>query len=289
MMTISQYFNPYNDEAIKKLYKSLIDQCINMFGVETTYIARDSQSHVDLFFGDDPTKVFSNVYPIVVMIENVDQFDGGDLFTKFGYTVSKSVSLLLGTENFQEGTANNVGPRPREGDLVWLQPFQALYEIKYVNQDKFFYAFGNKNFYGWSLSCEEFRYNNENITTGIPDVDGKVNQIMIAYQAQMANGNGSYSIGEAVYQGTSYTDATSTAVVISWDLPTANLVLGQTVGVFIANTNVIGLESNAVFTLQSINVLDNVHDGLDNNEQIRQEADVFLNFNEDNPFGNPTE
>lgn len=286
---INPYFNAYNDEAIKALYKDMIDECIRMFGVASFYLPRESQSNVDLFFGDDPTKSFGNSFPVVVMIENVDAFDGGDLFTKFGYTISKSINLLIGSDNFIEGTANTVGPRPREGDLVWLEPFQALYEISHVNQDKFFYAFGNKNFYGYSLACEEFRYSNEKVDTGIDDIDNKIASVMVAYKAQMGSGNLSYNIGEAVYQGPSYTEATATAEVISWHLPTGNLVLGQTVGVFIPNAVVIGLESNASFILQSINVLDNVNDRLDNNEQIRREADNFLNFTEENPFGDPTE
>ena len=274
---------------MQSLYKDLIEQAVEMFGVSCFYLPRESQSNVDLLFGDDPTKSFGNSFPVTVMIENSESFDGGDLFTKFGYTISKSVNLLIGANNFITGTANTVGIRPREGDLIWLQPFQALYEISHVNQDKFFYAFGNKNFYGYSLACEEFRYNNEKVDTGIDDIDNKISKVTIAYKAQMGSGNLSYNIGEAVYQGASYTTATATGEVIAWNKPTGNLVIGQTVGIFTPNVNVVGLESNASFVLQSINVLDNVNDRLDNNDQIRQEADNFLDFTEENPFGNPTE
>src|SRR6185437_15195245 len=114
--------------------------------------------------------------------------------------ISKSVSLLISSDAFQEATNAQIGPRPREGDLVWLHPFQALYEIKYVNQDKFFYAFGNRNFYGYSLSCEEFRYSNEKVNSGIDEVDNKINSVLNAYQANVANGNGSFALSETVYQ-----------------------------------------------------------------------------------------
>jgi len=285
----NQYFDYFNDVQMQVLYKNLIEQAVDMFGISCFYIPRESQSNVDLFFGDDPTKSFGNSFPVTVMIENAESFDGGDLFSKFGYTISKSVNLLIGANNFITGTANTVGVRPREGDLIWLQPFQALYEISHVNQDKFFYAFGNKNFYGYSLACEEFRYNNEKVDTGIDDIDNKISSVTMAYKAQMGSGNLSYTIGEAVYQGNSYTTATATAEVVAWNLPTGNLVLGQTVGVFAANVPVVGLESNASYIMLSINVLDNVNDRLDNNDQIRQEADNFLNFTEENPFGEPTE
>jgi hypothetical protein len=285
----NQYFDYFNDVQMQNLYRDLIEQCVDMFGLNSSYIPRESQSKVDLIFGDDPTKKFGNSYPVVVMIENSNAFDGGDIFSKFGMTITKSVNLLIGANNFIEGTANTVGPRPREGDLIWLKPFQALYEITYVNQDKFFYAFGNKNFYGYSLGCEEFRYNNEVVDTGIDEIDDKIRTITTAYKAQMGSGNLTYQIGESVYQGPSFVEASATAEVISWHKPTGNLVLSQTVGIFVPNVNVIGLESNASFILQSVNVLDNVNDALDNNDQLRQEADNFVNFIPTNPFGDPTE
>ena len=288
-MPKNKYFNSYTDIPQQTLYKGLIDECLNFYGIDTTYIPRTSLSTEDLLFGDDPTKAFQGSYGMTTMIMNVDSFEGGDMFSKFGLIINKSVKVLLGNTEFQNSTGGEVGSRPREGDLIYLFPFQALYEIKYVNQDKFFYAFGNKQFYGWELDCEEFRYNNELIETGIEEIDVKVDSVVTAYQAWVnLPGSNTYSIGETVYQGPSLNSATALAIVVSWNLPTGNLVLKNTAGIFTSNANLIGASSNAIFTLSSIENEQNVNESLDNNVLIRTEANTDLDISEENPLqGNP--
>jgi hypothetical protein len=286
-MPINKYFSGYNDTAQQELYRRLINEAVQMYGVETLYIPRTSESELDLLFGDDPTKAFANAYPMVMYVQNVDGFDGpGDLFSKFGLVINKQVHLLLANDEFQ--TANTtVGIRPREGDLIWMRNFQALYEIIYTNQDKFFYSFGRRPFYGFDLTCEEFRYNNEKIETGYQEVDEKVNENKIAYQAIMGAGNGTYQISETVYQGPDILSATVTATVLSWDRPTGQLIMKDIVGEFTPNHAIIGVTSDASFIMNSIETEDNVNESLDNNVELRTDANTYLDLTESNPAGNP--
>lgn len=285
----NKYFSGYNETNQQKLYKDLIDECIKLFGIATYYIPRQSVANVDVIFGDDPTKYFSGCYPIDMYVENVDQFEGDiALFSKFGLINNKQLRLLVSNVAFQEVTSGNLGVRPREGDIIWMRNFQALFEIKFVNQDKFFYAFGSKPFYGFELVCEEFRYNQEIINSGLNEVDEKVNEVVIAYQALVANGTNTYLIGETVYQGANLSAANATANVVSWNLPTGNLVLTGISGIFINNANVIGVTSNASWMLLNIEVEDNVNDLLDNNVSLRDAANTDLDLSEGNPIqGDP--
>jgi len=286
-MPTNKFFDVYSETGEQRLYQDLINEVVQQFGIDTQYIPRDTDSSIDLIFGDDPTKKFTAAYSIEVYIENTETFDGGDLFTKFGLTISKQVRLLMSAESFNKQTQGAIGSRPREGDLLWMKNFKALYEIKYVNQDKFFYAFGNNTFYGYSLVCEEFRYNNEDIDSGIPEIDEKVNTIKIAYAASMGSGTGSYNIDEPVYQGANVSSATAKADVVSWNAVTNVLVLKNIIGVFAVNTSIIGVNSNASFTLNNLEIQNNINNALENNLEIRIEANTVLDFTESNASGNP--
>jgi hypothetical protein len=195
--------------------------------------------------------------------------------------------LLLGKETFDEATEGVVGSRPREGDLVWLPIFKALFEIKFVNQDKFFYAFGSTNFYGYELVCEEFRYNNEKIDSGVSEIYDKVNEITVAYQAIMGSGTSTFEVDERVYQGTDLETSTASATVVSWNIGEKTLVLKDIVGIFTPNNVVRGVITNAAYTLNSIDTLENVNQTIDNNTLIKNEANNDLDVSESNPFGNP--
>ena len=63
-MATSQYFNNFDSTAEQRLYNSLINETIQIWGIDTMYIPRSTDSAVDLIFGDDPTKKFSSAYAV---------------------------------------------------------------------------------------------------------------------------------------------------------------------------------------------------------------------------------
>ncbi len=292
-MPKNNYFDYYNDTAQQTLFQGLLDECINFFGLSTYYIPRISlsQNGVDFFFGDDMGKAFNDAFSMQMMVTNVDMFDGpGDLFTKFSLITNKSIRLLLGNTEFQTATNGNLGTRPREGDVIWLAPMQVLMEIKYVNKDKLFYAFGSKPFYGWELQCEEFRYNTEQINTGIEEIDSAADSVNIVYTATMnlTGGMLTYIAGEIVYQGTDLANATAQAIVTDWNVLSGTLDLKNIAGVFTPNVVVYGAQSSAQYRLDSIEIQDNINEVLENNVLIRTEANTYLDQSETDPlFGNP--
>jgi hypothetical protein len=287
-MPTSVYFNNYNSTPEQRLYEDLIGEVIHTYGIDAKYIPRESDSSFDLLFGDDPTKKYDASYPIAVYVQNVDGFQGGDLFSKFGLEIRKQVQFIIPHRAFKRGIPQNL-LRPREGDLLWLTNFKNLFEITYVERDNFFYTFGKSSYYGFLVTCELFRYSNEDLNTGDPEVDNIENTLSSAYEYTLASGGtNTYILNEQVYQGNTLNTATATGYVADWDKPTLKLKLKDVKGRFATGAPILGVGSNASFTLLSVNSLDNVNDGLDNNFEIETDADSgILDFTESNPFGDP--
>lgn len=286
-MATSVYFNNYNSKPEQRLYEDLINETVQIWGIDAFYMPRTSESSVDLIFGDDPTKKFDEAYPVEIYVKSVDNFEGQELFSKFGLEIQHQIKFLITSKAFNRHVAKEYS-RPREGDLLWLTNFQALFEIKFVNQQHFYYAFGQKNFYGFELVCERFRYSNEKVDTGINEIDSAAEAQTIVYDFSMhSGGSNTYVAREIVYQGTSYANSTASAVVVSWDKPTLVLRLKDVKGIFTKNTAIVGNTSYSSYTMNTVNLLDNTNDGLDNNSEIKDLANDFLDFSENNPFGEP--
>ena len=288
-MPTNLYFNNFNSKPEQRLYEDLINETVKQWGIDCFYMPRTSGSAVDLLFGDDPTKKFDEAYPVEVYVKNVDSFEGQELYSKFGLEIQNQMRFLLTTRAFKTRVPSTYA-RPREGDLLWLTNFQALFEIKYVNQQHFFYAFGNHQFYGFELVCERFRYSNEDVETGIIEIDTAIDTQVTTYDFSMVSGGTStYQSGEEVYQGTDLASSSASGTVVSWNLPLSILTLKNIKGVFTVTDPIIGDSSGANYILHSYNALNNSNTLLDNNTGIGQEADSILDFSEHNPFGEPTQ
>lgn len=289
-MPTNLFFNNFASKPEQRLYEDLINETVKQYGIDSYYLPRTSKSSVDLLFGDDPTKKFDEAYPVEVYVKNVDNFEGQEMFSKFGLEIQHQMRFLITTRAFKARVPSTY-TRPREGDLLWLTNFQALFEIKFVNQEHFFYAFGNKNFYGHELICERFRYSNETVDSGIVEIDDAVDTQVFTYDFHMsvsgANANTTYIATESVYQGASANSATASGVVVSWDKPTLLLRVKNINGIFEPNNAIIGVTSGANYMLSNLDMLDNTNDGLDNNSELKTLANTFLDFSEKNPFGEP--
>jgi len=289
-MPTNLFFNNFASKPEQRLYEDLVNECVKQWGIDSFYLPRTSQSSVDLIFGDDPTSKFDEAYPVEVYVKNVDNFEGQEMFSKFGLEIQHQMRFLVTTRAFKARVPSTYS-RPREGDLLWLTNFQALFEIKFVNQEHFFYAFGNKNFYGFELICERFRYSNETVDSGIVEIDDAVDTQVFTYDFQMssvgANANLTYVATETVYQGASANSATASGIVVSWDKPTLLLRIKNINGIFISNNVIYGATSGANYTLSTLDMLDNTNDGLDNNSELKTLANKILDFSERNPWGEP--
>lgn len=298
-MVTRTIINNFNSKVEQKTYEDLLGEFVQMWGIDCAYIPRDSDSNTgfDLLFGDDPVKKFANNYTIECYVQSVDNFEGGEFYSKFGLMVKKQAKFLMPNRAWKR-EVQGAYLRPREGDLMWLSNFGALFEIKFVDEEYFFYPFGKgasdpkateTNFYAFSLVVEKFRYNDETITTTVPEISNVVNSIIATYIFNMNTGGIlSYEAEEAVFQTANnniHGIHTATAIVNSWNLPTSVLQLKTINGLFLPNTNIFGANSGAVWTLNNYSMLENVNNPMMDNPGINQEANNILNWSETNPFG----
>jgi hypothetical protein len=158
----------------QNLLQGLTTECIQIHGMTMYYLPR-KLNKLDNIFGEDTLSSFEVSLPIEIYIENFNQFDGNQEFiSKFGLELQKQMVLLMSVDRWKtevKKIKDNmwVTSRPQEGDLIYVPLTRSLLEIKFVDHDDVFWQL-NMN-YRYKLVCELFRYNQETINTGIPEID----------------------------------------------------------------------------------------------------------------------
>jgi hypothetical protein len=282
-MTLNQFFTQ-GTTGEQGLIQDLVDEQIKMFGKNVYYIPRILVKEDDVF-GEDTLSKFEGAFELEVYLEDAGGFRGdGDIFSKFGVRIQDQVTFIVSRRRFTQAVDDNaqliVEGRPNEGDLVHFSMVGKTFEIQYVEHELPFFQLG-KN-YIWGLRCELFEYSDEDITTGVSEVDALQTNFANAISVVMAEGgSGEFTPGELV------TGATSGAVaeVKSWDLDTRNLIVINRTGTFRSGETVTGNDSSAVWTTFSYNTINNVNDEYDNNYTIETQADSIIDFTQGNPFG----
>jgi hypothetical protein len=145
------------------------------------------------------------------------------------------------------------------------------------------------------MRCEAFRYSQEEIDTGIEDIDGVAEEAAYTTKIQLNTTSISpsflnYQDGEIVYQSTDGTWANNyaSATVKEWYKANGALFIYNIEGQFRANANVYGNTTNTIYRSTSYDDRTdfNVYDDYDNQE-LKLESDAFLDLSETNPFGTP--
>jgi hypothetical protein len=231
-MTINPYFKKYSGDA--NVVEDLTIETIKAMGHDFVYIPR-TLVDVDDLFGEDLISKFDDGYELEMYIQNVDGFEGeGDILTKFGLEIRDRMTLVVSKRRFEKAVATYESKikRPREGDLIYFPFSKTLFEINFVEHENPFYQLGK--LYTYVLNCEVFTYSQEDVDTGISDID-KVESdrqdFMINLQlGNLISGATGYYQGETVFQisgstGGAYSSATSTANVVNWN------ATGKTLGI----------------------------------------------------------
>lgn len=296
-MAVNNLFNWFRNQQEQNLYEDLLGDFCQQYGIDVVYLPRQSNTTFDLLFGDDPTKYFSIFFTIECFVQNTQQFGSGEIFSKFGLQVAKEASFLMPRRAFMREVGEQ-GTSPAEGDLLWLSNFKALFEIKYVDEEYFFYPFGKhaspyatqtQGFYGWNLKCEKFRFNDEVIVTGVEEIDTTVNFLKFAYNFYMSNTNsyGSFVYNEVAFQTSNNHitgNVTASANVVGWDLPSGILTLTGVSGAFSNGSPVFGSVSGAEWVLSSYDLNTSINDQMNDIALIQTEANTVINTTESNPY-----
>ena len=291
-MAISHYFGNYNNVGEQRIIEDLICESIKIMGFDAFYLPNDNDAARDLLYGEDPVKMFNSAFPVEMYLSNVSDYGGEkDFFSKFGLEIKNTVSVILSKRAFSQRVPQNTFTRPREGDLVYIPVTNGvgeLFEIKFTNQNKDFSMLGRKVPYFYELEMEKFKYSQEIISTGMPDIDSIVTDSAYTIHLNTGTGTGAYNIQEIVFQSPDSTiaNATSYGTVQSWTPSSHILSVTNIFGEFIDGNAIIGSSSNAQYLLTTFDPLHSpaVKENYDN-QFINVSASNILNTSEINSFG----
>lgn len=289
-MGTNPFFQNFNETRTLEqlLFEDMLVESIQIKGHNIYYLPRESWDETDQVFGEDINSKFERAYKMEMYIMDTQNFTGDqDFFSKMGLEIRDNSNFQVARRTFEKYVPTTVSKRPKEGDLLWVPVMNRLFEIKFVEEENFHFALSNKMPYLYELRCELFRYSSEQIDTGIDEIDQV--QVDTSYTIQMTvTGNGDFQIGETVYQGANLSAATMTATVSEWDNANNALYLINIAGDLSSNASLIGANSNTQYTVTIIDTLGDYvwYDQFDN-KQIQEEANVFVDLSETNPFGMP--
>ena len=174
--------NPFflqGSQTEQRLVQSLINEQLQIYGVEVTYIPRKFVNK-ETVLNEIQSSKFDDNFLIEAYVNTYEGYSGqGDIMTKFGVSLRDEVTLTISQERFLDFIAPfmeavpdseiSLITRPREGDLVFFPLGNRLFEVKFVEHENPFYQLG-KN-YVYELKCELFEYEDEVIDTSIEQID----------------------------------------------------------------------------------------------------------------------
>ena len=267
------------------LTQSLVNEQIKMFGRDVYYIPRTLVKQ-DTVFGEDTMSKFEGAYLIEAFIEANSGFRGdGDMFTKFGVQIADQATFVISRTRFTEAVDDNatliVEGRPNEGDLVYFPMANKIFEIQFVEYEVPFFTLGKQ--YTWGLRCELFQYSDEDIDTGITEVDAIEVNYANAISVNVAEGGSGDFVPEEIVTGG---NSNVTATVKSWNSATRQLVVYNRSGIFAIPETLTGNTSSAAWTSATYNTINNQNDDDSQaNWVIETQSDAIIDFTETNPFG----
>ena len=186
--------NPFflnNSKQEQNLIQSLVNEQLQMYGIEIFYIPRRYVTK-NTVIREVIQSEFDNAYPIEAYLDSYEGYGGqGTLLSKFGIQEQDDLTLIVSRERYE----NYISPliknipnielatRPKEGDLIYFPLGDRLFEINYVEHEQPFYQL-QKN-YVYTLKCQLYRYDDEVIDTGIETIDDEIDQLGFIQKLQL--------------------------------------------------------------------------------------------------------
>jgi len=185
----------------QKFMENLVVESIEIYGQDIYYVPRTLVNR-DTVFGEDSDSQFDSARAIRAYVNNAEGWEGqGELLSKFGVRIEDKTTFIFSREKFKEKVDDLetliVEGRPNEGDLIWFPTTKHLFEIKFVEAEKPFYQLGRG--YVWECQCELFEYSDEDLDTGVAEIDAIETAFANAIKLVMdAGGSGDFTVGEEI-------------------------------------------------------------------------------------------
>ena len=307
--------NVYFSQAVRSeqnLYEDLIVESLKIYGQDVYYIPRTLVNR-DNILGEDPASKFDDAYLMEAYIENVDGFEGsGDLYSKFGLEIRDEAQFVISRKSWNHSVGLHEGTaKPKEGDLLFLPMTNSFFEISFVEDDSPFFQLSNLPVY--KLNCSLFEYSDEEIETGVAEIDDKTGAqaYQIAIDVTVTGGN-HFEHSEIVTQELVPASGNTAAISIFGEIQTITKTSDVAATISVSGIGVSGSETYRQFLASATKPLvgetsgnsciitkvydigdnsDNVmpHDDAAQNVVFETIGDNFIDFTESNPFGDPSE
>jgi len=305
-MATNVYFSP-KVKTEQNLYEDIVIESLKMYGQDVIYIPRQLINRDELL-NEDYSK-FTDAYTIEMYIETSEGFAGeGDLLGKFGVEIRDQATFVVARKRWENlvGFYNNSinDTRPSEGDLVYLPLSRSLFEIRFVEHEQPFYQLNNLPTY--KLECELFEYSNEELETGIREVDELQERYSYQQVFTVNNGSGHFTPGETIRQNTGEVDQLGAPIYVTAEVVNFSVLVGVgTLTVInevgsdgtarkfkvssLAADIITGLDSGATWYVQvDAPELAMSGDPYAQNQDFETLGDNIIDFTESNPFGEIT-
>jgi len=278
----NKYFNLYRQKQEQNLLQDLVEEAIKIHAIDVIYLPRVLEQ-VDKIFREDPLANFNDYHHIEAYIKDYDGFQGdGNILSKFGLEIKNQITFSISRKSFSKVFGSEMN-RPNEGDLIYLPLSTAvgLYEIKFVSENNTFYNLGQ--FYTFDLQCEQYAFQDENISTGITDLDENIASGSEIFVLNIESSNGDFTEGEFIYQGDTLLSASSRARFVEYASST-ELKIKDLYGSFTPTSGLVkGAISNSDATLSSTIDTSDIRDDYSSSNNSFENI-VFIDFTESNPF-----
>jgi hypothetical protein len=279
----------------QNLYEDIIIESLKIYGQDVYYLPRDLVGE-DKIFGHDVPSRFNSSHKIEMYIENVEGFDGeGDLFTRFGVEIRDEATFVVSRRRWEQTVKrydNEIsGDRPREGDLIYLPLSNSIFQIMHVEHEQPFYQLSNLPTY--KMRAQLFEYNDEDLDTGVDAIDAIERAYAYTYILTLDSDSPIIKIGDTATQ-TFSSGVTMSGEVSKWSDSDNKLHLihvGADDGKYHTfTTGSITLSGDArVDSDLTVNTVaeENKISENEQNTDFSTFTDGFLDFTENNPFGDP--
>lgn len=309
-MARSVYFSQ-KVRSEQNLVEDLVIEALKIYSQDVYYIPREMVSR-DEILNETIESKFTDAHLIEMYIENTEGFGGdGSLFTKFGLEIRDQATFVVSRKRWNDvvgkWNTTTVKDRPNEGDLIYLPLSKSLFEIKWVeNQSPFFQL---SKVPVWKMTCELFEYSDEEIKTGVSEIDSFEQNLATEYVFSFGAGNGiDFVVGEKVTQvlapATLSTAASEMyATVTDVDLQAGTVRLGllksntgkfEMFQLYSGSNPLVGSQSGASRPITKVwdltdepNKTFQTNDRQAQNAAFEKEGNEILSFTERNPFGEP--
>ena len=281
----------------QNLYEDIIIESLKMYGQDVYYLPRTLIGE-DKILGDEVPARFGSAHKIEMYIENTEGFDGeGDLFTRFGVEIRDEATLIVSRRRWiqqvqrLDETVSSV--RPLEGDMIYLPLSHKLFQITHVEHEQPFYQLSNLPVFKLRVQLAE--YSDEDLDTGITEIDEGERIVGFTYILTLdaSEASSTFTVGDTIQQNLA--TSTITGEVSLWQSSTLQLHIvhtGSTDGNF--HEWIPGTISNISVTPTTTHTVASVGESMkqsanEQNNQFEDFAGDFLDFSEDNPFGDPND